>query len=372
MTSGNGQSGRLLRALSFEEKRDWLRLIRTPTLGPVAFRDIMRRCHQDAGQAIEILPELTRGRKIEIPSIAVIESEMAAHHDLGINLIAVCEPEFPMALRALDPPPPILSVWGDLDFLRGPSVAIIGSRNASAIGQRFAGQIARELGEAGLSVISGLARGIDTQAHWGALDTGTAAVLGGGVDHVYPAQNAELYEAIKNQGALISESPLGYRATARDFPRRNRIISGLSLGVVVIEAAERSGTLITARYALEQGREVMAVPGNPLDPRVKGCHRLLKQGAALIENAEDVLEALGELGNPDGFQEPSELYTGPDEFDVTEIWIKRRPRSKTCYRQPQRQEMTLFDYQASPLVWHLPRFWKWNYWVKYSWRRMGR
>lgn len=302
------------RELTRTERRDWLRLIRTPTLGPIAFRDIMLRTEGDAARALEILPELTRGKRMNIVSVRDVEAEMDAQEAQGITILAACEPLYPAALRAIDPPPPVISVWGDPKILHQRCVAVIGSRNASAIGQRFAGQIARELGEAGLTVVSGLARGIDTQAHWGSIDTGTAAVLGGGVDHVYPSQNADLFEEIKNQGALISESRLGYRATARDFPRRNRIISGLSMGVVVIEAAERSGTLITARYALEQGREVMAAPGSPLDPRVKGCHRLLKQGAALIENTQDVLDVLGDIR---GLQEPSELYTGPDYFDYT-------------------------------------------------------
>ena len=266
-----------LRELNWQEKRDWLRLIRTPTIGPVAFRDIMLRAGGDAAKALELLPELTRGKRINVPIQADIEAEMDAHDARDIHLLASCEPSYPAALRAIDPPPPVISVWGHPDILSKPCVAVIGSRNASAIGQRFAGKIARDLGEAGLTIVSGLARGIDTQAHWGALETGTAAVLGGAVDHVYPSQNADLFEEIKNKGALISESPLGYRATARDFPRRNRIISGLSKGVVVIEAAERSGTLITARYALEQGRDVMAAPGSPLDPRVKGCHRLLSR-----------------------------------------------------------------------------------------------
>lgn len=301
-----------LRELSRNEKRDWLRLIRTPTLGPVAFRDIMRRTDGDAAKALEILPELTRGKRINIPDSPMIDAELEAYEDQGIHLLASCEPDYPAALRAVDPSPPLISVWGDPAILQKTCIAVIGSRNASAIGQRFAGQIARELGEAGLTVVSGLARGIDTQAHWGSLETGTAAVLGGGVDHVYPSQNADLFEEIRNKGALISESPIGYRATARDFPRRNRIISGLSMGVVVIEAAERSGTLITARYALEQGREVMAAPGSPLDPRVKGCHRLLKQGAALIENAQDVLDVLGGLSE---MREPSRLYSGPETFD---------------------------------------------------------
>ncbi len=295
-----------IQTLTHEERRDWLRLIRTPTLGPVAFRDLLLR-FQSADEALSALPDITRGRRLNIPEIDVIEAEMDAHAQRGMHIIAACEPDFPNALRVIDPPPPIISLWGDLSILQKPCVAVIGSRNASAIGQKFAGQIARELGEAGLTVVSGLARGIDTQAHWGALETGTAAVLGGGVDHVYPSQNAELFDAIKSKGAIISESPLGYRATARDFPRRNRIISGLSRGVVVIEAAERSGTLITARYALEQGREVMAAPGSPLDPRTKGCNRLIRQGAALIENTQDVLDVISNLSD---LREPPSIYMG--------------------------------------------------------------
>jgi len=205
----------------------------------------------------------------------------------------------------------VISVLGQIALLNKPCVAIIGSRNASAIGLRFARQIAGELGAEGFTIVSGLARGIDAQAHTGALDTGTVGVLGGGVDHVYPKQNAELFEHMREVGALVSESPLGYRATARDFPRRNRIISGLSQGVVVIEAAERSGTLITARYALEQNREVMAAPGSPLDPRTKGCNRLIQQGAALIESCEDILHVL-EGTRPPSVAEPQDSYDQPD------------------------------------------------------------
>lgn len=204
-----------------------------------------------------------------------------------------------------------------------PCVAIIGSRNASAIGQRFAGSLAAELGQAGYTIVSGLARGIDAAAHQGSLTTGTAAVLGGGVDHIYPRENTELHAHIVQNGAIVSESPMGYRATARDFPRRNRIISGLCRGVIVIEAAERSGTLITARYALEQNREVMAAPGSPLDPRTKGCNRLIRQGAHLIESAEDVIAVL-ETIRPLGLEEPTDLFTSaPFDAERAEADIAR-------------------------------------------------
>jgi len=300
------------RELNFAEKRDWLRLSRTPRVGPVAFRDLLGR-YKTAEAAIKALPSIIRRKDAVVPSAQEIEAEMDAAEQRGIKILAACEPDYPDYLRAVDPPPPLISVLGRTDILHKPCVAIVGSRNASAIGQRFARQIASELGQEGYTVISGLARGIDANAHAGALDSGTAAVLGGGVDHVYPRQNAELYEAMAQQGALISESPLGYRATARDFPRRNRIISGLSMGLIVIEAAERSGTLITARYATEQNREVMAAPGSPLDPRTKGCNRLIQQGAALIENSEDIINCLTNI-RPPQMMETGGRYNQPD-FD---------------------------------------------------------
>ena len=296
--------------LSFAERRDWLRLTRTATVGPVAFRDLLRR-YGSAGAALEALPELAKRRaKMVIPPLEDIEREMEASEQIGARLLCACEPDYPLYLKAVDPSPPVISVLGNVDVLHRPCVAVIGSRNASAVGLRFARQISHELGAEGLTIVSGLARGIDASAHAGSIDTGTAAVLGGGVDHIYPRQNTEIYHDIAKHGALVSESPLGYRATARDFPRRNRIISGLSQGVVVIEAAERSGTLITARYALEQNREVMAAPGSPLDPRTKGCNRLIRQGAALIENSQDILNILAALPAPyvceieDSYEQP--------------------------------------------------------------------
>ena len=295
------------RELSFAERRDWLRLIRTQNVGPVSFRDLINR-YGDASTALEELPSLIRKKSIRPPHPEQVEAEMDYADKMGVRLICAVEPDYPAYLRALDPPPPVISVWGNLSVLDKPCVAIIGSRNASAIGQRFANSLAAELGQAGYTIVSGLARGIDSAAHKGSLSTGTIAVLGGGVDHVYPRENAELHGQIIQSGAIISESPMGYRASARDFPRRNRIISGLSKGVVVIEAAERSGTLITARYALEQNREVMAAPGSPLDPRTKGCNRLIRQGAHLIESAEDVIQVLETL-RPLELKEPGAAYT---------------------------------------------------------------
>ena len=299
--------------LSFSERRDWIRLIRTQTIGPVAFRDLIVR-YGNAAAALDALPSLIRKKSVSIPTLDQVEREMEYAEQMGVRLICAVEPNYPKYLKALDPPPPIISVLGDISHLHRPCIAIVGSRNASALGQKFAGQIAGELSEAGHVIVSGLARGIDRAAHYGALERGTAAVLGGGIDHIYPRENTELYEEIRAKGIIISESPLGYRASAKDFPRRNRIISGLSRAVVVIEAAERSGTLITARYALEQNREVMAAPGSPLDPRTKGCNRLIRQGAHLIENSDDILDILNGLSTLDVFEPENPFIHG--EFDT--------------------------------------------------------
>lgn len=299
----------MVRELSFSERRDWLRLIRTQNVGPVSFRDLINR-YGDAGTALEELPYLIRKKTIRPPRPEQVEAEMEYAEKMGVRIICAIEPDYPAYLRALDPPPPVISILGRIDVLHRPCVAIIGSRNASAIGQRFANSLAAELGQAGYTIVSGMARGIDSAAHNGSLESGTIAVLGGGVDHIYPRENAELHAQIIQSGAIVSESPMGYRATARDFPRRNRIISGLSKGVVVIEAAERSGTLITARYALDQNREVMAAPGSPLDPRTKGCNRLIRQGAHLIETAADVIAVLETL-RPLDLEEPKSSYDSP-------------------------------------------------------------
>lgn len=299
--------------LSWAEKRDWIRLYRTSTVGPVAFRNLLTR-YKTAAAALDALPHIITKKSIRIPSVQGVESEMDAADQIGAQYLMSCESQYPEYLKALDPAPPVISCLGDLSLFSRPGVAIIGSRNASAIGLRFARQISHELAEMGYVIISGLARGIDASAHHSALSGGTIAVLGGGVDHIYPQQNRDLYHAIAQHGCLVSESPIGYRATARDFPRRNRIISGLSRGVIVIEAAERSGTLITARYALEQNREVMAVPGSPIDPRAKGCNRLIQQGAALIETAQDVKDILEQLPPPI-LMEPERNHYESDSFD---------------------------------------------------------
>jgi DNA processing protein len=291
------------RNLNPAERLDWLRLIRTENVGPVTFYQLLRR-FGSAGAALEALPSLaTRGGRraaLKICPRGAAERELAALDKEGVALVAWGEPDYPPALAALDDAPPLLSVRGRRELLRGSAIAVVGARNASANGRRIARELATDLGRHGFVVASGLARGIDAAAHMGALPTGTVAVLGGGVDIVYPEENCELYAAIAESGALIAEPPLGTVPQARHFPRRNRIISGLSLGIVVVEAAARSGSLITARFALDQGREVFAVPGSPLDPRCRGTNDLIRNGATLTETAEDVLQQLpaGALPRP--------------------------------------------------------------------------
>ncbi len=227
--------------------------------------------------------------------------EISVGEGIGATLLSATEPAFPEALRAIDPPPPVIWALGDTALLHRSTVAVVGARVASASGCRFARGLASELGAAGLVIASGLARGVDAAAHEGSLRTGTAAVLGGGIGDIYPPENAGLYRQIAEQGCIVSESAPQRRAQAKDFPRRNRLISGLSLAVVVVEAELKSGSLITARLAAEQGREVLAVPGSPLDPRARGCNDLIRQGAAVCEGAEDVLRAIEPIR---GFRAP--------------------------------------------------------------------
>jgi DNA processing protein len=277
-----------------DERRAWLRLARTENVGPATFAMLLRR-FADVREALEAAPRLARrggGGSLRSPSDAEIRDELERLASIGGRVLACIEPEFPHGLAALDPPPPVITIRGHVEVMRREMIAIVGARNASALGIKFANIMARDLGASGLVVVSGLARGIDHAAHKGALETGTVAVVAGGIDVIYPPENKALYEEIVAQGALVSEMPLGMAPLPRHFPRRNRLISGLSRGVVVVEAAERSGSLITANYALEQGREVFAVPGSPLDPRAKGSNRLIREGAQLTESAEDVLGSL--------------------------------------------------------------------------------
>jgi len=256
----------------------------------------MLRRFGSARAALDALPALARRgertKTVTAVTRAEAQAELAALHQTGARLVCWGEPGYPSALAAIEDAPPILTVLGRAELLPQPMIAVVGARNASANGRRFARDLAAELGQGGLMVISGLARGIDAAAHLGGLETGSVAVVAGGVDVVYPAENRGLYDALVRQGAIVAELSLGTEPQARHFPRRNRVISGMALGVVVVEAAARSGSLITARFALEQGREVFAVPGSPLDPRARGCNDLLRHGATLTENAADVLAQL--------------------------------------------------------------------------------
>jgi DNA processing protein len=304
------------------QRRDWLRLARAETVGPVAFRHLIAR-YGDAGRALDALPHLAerggRMKPLRIPSREDAEAEIAAGEALGASLLCSGEAAFPRLLKALDPSPPLIWTLGDGSLLRRPCVAVVGARTASAAGQRFARALALEIGQAGYVVVSGLARGIDGAAHEATLQTGAVAVLGGGVDDIYPPQHRDLYAAIAAKGCVVSESPPAYAAQARDFPRRNRLISGLSRAVVVVEAEKRSGSLITARLAAEQGREVFAVPGSPLDPRAKGTNDLIRQGAHLCEGAEDVLRILETLPGLGEAEPPPYGDEAPEDPEVDRI-----------------------------------------------------
>jgi len=282
-------------ALTATEKINWLRLSRAAGIGPVTFFALLER-YGTAAAALEELPRLTarasRDKAVHIPSIAEIAAEIERSERIGLRLIARPEPDYPPLLAAIEDAPPIISAGRNVALLQRPTIAIVGARNASANGRRLAERLAYDLAEAGLVVVSGLARGIDTAAHRAALDRGTVAVVAGGGDIAYPPENATLQSEIVARGCLVTEAALGTEPMARHFPRRNRIISGLAPGVVIVEAARHSGSLITARMALEQGRDVFAVPGSPLDPRAHGTNNLIRQGAVLTETADDVLQAL--------------------------------------------------------------------------------
>lgn len=302
------------RALSHAERLDWLRLIRSENVGPITFRRLIDR-FGSAAAALTALPELARrggrAKPVALYPRAAAERELEALERLGAQLLAQVEAGYPPALRAVEDAPPLLTARGNLHLSSRPAVAVVGARNASLAGRRLARVFAEGLAAAGYLVASGMARGIDTAAHEGALAGGTAAVLAGGVDVVYPPENQHLYQAIVAQGLVVSEMPPGTQPQAAHFPRRNRIISGMSVGVVVVEATPKSGSLITARYALDQGREVFGVPGSPLDPRAHGPNGLIRQGARLAQNAAEVIDDLSDmlcrpLSEPgdDGFAPP--------------------------------------------------------------------
>jgi DNA processing protein len=282
-------------SLNPQERLDWLRLIRSENVGPITFYQLLQRYGSAAG-ALAALPALAeRGgrRNFKVCARSDAERELAAVMRAGGRLVAWGEDEYPALLAELDDAPPLITIRGKAMLTQRRAVALVGARNASAAGQRFAREIAWDLGRNGFVVASGLARGIDAAAHGGALETGTIAVVGGGADIVYPEENRRLHDEIAERGAIIAEMPIGTVPQARHFPRRNRLISGLSAGVLVVEAALKSGSLITARFAAEQGRDVFAVPGSPLDPRCRGTNDLIRHGATLVETIEDMLPLIG-------------------------------------------------------------------------------
>lgn len=298
------------------EKLAWLRLARTENVGPVTFYRLVETCG-GAARALERLPELSRrggrAKPLTPPAMTAIEKEYAALRKIGGDLVIARETDYPLALAATDDAPPVISVLGRKELLNQPTVAIVGARNASLNGRKFAEILARDLGRQNQIIASGLARGIDTAAHRGSLETGTIAVVAGGIDVVYPEENQKLYEDISEQGLILAESPLGQKPFAQSFPKRNRIVSGVAQGAVIVEATLRSGSLITARLAGEQGRDVFAVPGHPLDPRAEGTNHLIREGATLVRSATDVLES---LMNYSGQPRLSEPPARPPLFDL--------------------------------------------------------
>ena len=309
-------------ATPLAEKLAWLRLSRTDNVGPITFFRLVDT-YGSAEDALDILPELSRrgGRTKPLtpPKQGDIEKEYAALQKLGGDIITVRCPDYPLALAATDDAPPVISYLGNPALMSKSCIAMVGARNASINGRKFALKLARDLGGLNQIIVSGLARGIDTAAHQGALPTGTIAVVAGGIDVVYPEENAKLYDEVKEQGLIIAESPFGQKPFAQSFPRRNRIVSGLSKGVIVVEATMRSGSLITARLAGEQGRDVYAVPGHPFDPRAQGTNHLLHQGATLARNAEDIMEMINDFSGQ-ALQEsppPEESFHAPaPEADI--------------------------------------------------------
>ncbi|MCY7399262.1 MAG: DNA-processing protein DprA [Sphingomonas bacterium] len=281
-----------------------LRLVRSPGIGPVTFRQLLAQ-FDGAEQALAAVPDLARRGGGKAPSLfseAAAKAEIDCVEALGARYVSLGQGRYPRALGELSDAPPLLTVKGDLALFERPLVAIVGARNASAAACRFARGLAHELGREGVVVVSGLARGIDSAAHDGSLDSGTIGVVAGGIDVAYPPENAERQSAISERGLVIAEMPPGTQPRARHFPYRNRIIAGLAQATVVVEAAPRSGSLITARLAAEAGREVMAVPGSPLDQRAQGCNQLIRDGATLIQTAADVMEGLrsmtGKIASP--------------------------------------------------------------------------
>ena len=327
-------TGKLIpRLLSDDTRLNWLRLIRTRNVGPVTFQRLVNHCN-GAGNALEFLANRTprgpNGPQMPI-TVQMVERELRAARKCGAKLVATGEPGYPPALAHLDAPPPLLYIKGNGQLATKKAVAIVGSRNGSAIGQKLTRMLASGLSKNGYAVVSGLARGIDTAAHAGALENATIAVIAGGIDNYYPPQNRELQIQIEQAGLVITENPPGFKPRARDFPRRNRIISGCTLGTIVVEANLRSGSLITARLASEQGREVMAAPGHPLDPRATGTLRLIMGGASMITNADDVIKLLAPMTDMEHRPPPMLFENDQTEPEYPQTDISSRVKLKRCW-----------------------------------------
>jgi DNA processing protein len=311
---------------------DRLRLLRTPGIGPVTYRQLIMRFGTPAA-ALAAVPDLARRGGGKAPALRTrdeAEREIARVEKLGAKWLALGQGLYPRLLGELEDAPPLLIAKGDLNLLDRQAVAIVGARNASAAACRFARGLAHDLGQHDLVVVSGLARGIDSAAHEGALATGTVGVVAGGIDIFYPPENQERQKALYERGLVIAEMPPGTEPRARHFPYRNRIIAGMSSGTVVVEAAPRSGSLITARLAADAGREVMAVPGSPLDPRAQGCNQLIRDGATLIQNAADVVEAIRPFESrvrsaPESYAGPAEEVNGHDALSLVEELLGPSP-----------------------------------------------
>lgn len=353
------------------EQIDWLRLYRTEGVGPITFYRLIQK-YKTAAAAIEALPYLVKTKSVTVAVRADAERELEALTKLGGKMIFAGDEAYPLSLSAIEDAPPVLSVIGNLDLLQKQSVAIVGSRNASLNARKLAAKMARDLGAADIVVTSGLARGIDTAAHEGSLISGTVAVVAGGVDVVYPKENTELYKKICDQGTVVSECALGTQPLAQHFPKRNRIVSGLSEGTVIVEANFRSGSLITARMAGEQGRDVMAVPGFPADPRSEGTNALIRDGVTLVRNAEDVLEVVRSFmtrpayqstlfSNGDGLSESAEIIDFPSanvrdvilpELSFTPVGVDEIIR--TCNLKSAEVQGTLLEMELDGTVLRLP------------------
>jgi DNA processing protein len=298
-----------------------LRLIRTPTIGPVTYRQLLAR-FGSAERAIEALPDLAArggGKAPRIAEAATVEREISRVEKLGARYLFIDDMDYPPLLAELDNAPAVMTIRGDTALFARTSIAMVGARNASAAACRFARGLAVELGREGVVIVSGLARGLDTAAHQGSLATGTIGVIASGIDIAFPPENRALQEQVAEQGLLIAEQPPGSEPLARNFPHRNRVIAGLATGTVVVEAAPRSGSLITARLAAEAGRDVMAVPGSPLEPRAQGCNLLIREGATLVQSAADILETIRPI-DPRMVRAPASPFDGrpggePDDAD---------------------------------------------------------